>query len=383
MVDVSRWSRGAQAPRLRHQAIPHRTSRLFDTIGGINNKGLVVGDAYTLASWNNAPAPVGDGGVFFVATPAMASAGVPANNCNASSGGCQITPAARFSVAGAANLPGTVTEQLCTVNPDPRVNPVTHACSGQPLSLAQVCPGFPNVTVPGYLCGGAGPTDSGFVVALNNANGIDSLSNILVSGELFAQQVLGGPAGPPCPSTVAAWTPNPGSSVEGTIPEGPTLIDLTSGCGSSKIDSRGLSLFGVGLTLNTAALPGTTNADKLRTFAQQKYDNLFKTIAAGNMTLGERIRVDACVAVSDLFLATGKTACAARKIVECDAQVSANVSSFGSSPTNPNVYGDIRARLANLYLTIDSRILGKPPAASWPVPLSSAPPCSDDSGGKE
>ncbi len=182
---------------------------------------------------------------------------------------------------------------------------------------------------------------------------------------------------------MAAWTPNPNSSVEGSIPEGATLIDLTSGCGSSKIDSRGLSLFGAGLTLNTAALPGKTNADKMRTFAQQKYDNLFKTIAAGNMTLSERIRVGACVAVSDVFLATGKTACAARKIVECDAQVSANVGSFSSSPTNPNVYGDIRGRLANLYLTIDSRILGKPPAASWPVPLSSAPPCSDDAGGAD
>ena len=186
-----------------------------------------------------------------------------------------------------------------------------------------------------------------------------------MQSEAFANLAVGG-SPPACPQTVVGWAPRSASTVEGTVPEGNDMLELTGGCGSSKTGSRGLSIYGVGLTLNTDALPGATRQEKLRGFTAEKYANLYKSIAEGNMTRAERIKVNACVAISELLFATRNLCPAARVIVDCDAQVAHDVAQFSGSPSDPNVWGDIRGRLANLYLTINTRQLGNTPNTTWP-----------------
>jgi probable HAF family extracellular repeat protein len=339
----------------------------------INSLGSIAGTVFSPAQW----AGQAIGGRIFIAVPQSSSTPAPAATCAASSGGCDLSNGAipHAVIGGPSPLPGTVSESTCTVIPDPRIAQYG-SCTGHPLPVASVCPGFGTTVIPDTLCGGAGPANNGFMLVRTVAEGVDALSGILVDSEAFADTALGGTA-PACPQTVGAWAPRSDSAVEGTVPEGTNIVELTGGCGSSKGVSRGLSIYGVGLTLNTAALPGGSLPEKLRIFTAEKYANLYRTIAAGNVTLAERIRVNACVAISEGFFIFNKAACAARTIVQCDAQVGANVGDFGSSPSDPNVYGDIRGRLANLYLTINTRLLGNPPNTNWPVPLSSAPACRE------
>jgi hypothetical protein len=219
--------------------------------------------------------------------------------------------------------------------------------------------------IPDTMCGGAGPSGSAFELVDTVAEGVDALSGIYVESEAFANVALGGKP-PACPATVVGWAPRSASSVEGTVPEGNDMLELTSGCGSSKTGSRGLSIYAIGLTLNTDALPGGTQREKLKAFTGTKYANLYQSIAAGNMVGSERFRVNLCVAVSEVLFATDNLCPAAKAIVQCDAQVAKDVAQFSGSPTDPNVWGDIRGRLANLYLTINTRLLGNPPNTSWP-----------------
>lgn len=291
---------------------------------------------------------------------------VAAQSCSASEGGCNLSNGViPHSVQGGPSpLPGTVTESSCKVPQDPRV--VQYGtCTGHSLPVAQVCPGFGNTVIPDYLCGGAGPAGTGFDLVNTVAEGVDALSGIYVESEAFADVALGG-SPPACPQTVVGWAPRSASSVEGTVPEGNNMLELTSGCGSSKIGSRGLSLYAVGLTLNTDALPGVTQREKLKLFTAQKYQNLFASIAAGNMTRAARTKVNACVSVSELLFTLNNFCPAARALVACDAKVAADIADFSGSPTDPNVWGDIRGRLANLYLTINTRLEGNPPNTSWP-----------------
>jgi hypothetical protein len=327
---------------------------------GINNSDTITGD-YSDAAGNSH-------GVI-----AYASTTVPASSCLASEGGCDLSNGLiPHTIEGLSSLPGTVTENTCLVPQDPRIVQYG-SCTGHTLPVSQVCPGFGTTVIPDTLCGGAGPSKSGFVLVNTVAEGVDALSGILVDSEAVAAQLGGTP--PACPETVIAWGPRSASAVEGTVPEGTNIVELTGGCGSSRGVSRGLSIYGVGLTLNTAALPGRSLREKLKGFTQQKYENLFKTIADGNMTFRERIEVNACVAISEGLFTFDRAACAARTLVQCDAKVAANVGDFSGSPSDPNVYGDIRGRLANLYLTINTRILGNEANTTWPVQESQAPAC--------
>ena len=321
---------------------------------GINNSDTVVG-GYADAEGNS------HGFIAYAATTA------PAENCAASEGGCDLSNGViPHLVEGGPNpLPGTVTESLCKVPQDPRI--VQYGtCTGHTLPVAQVCPGFGNTVIPDFLCGGSGPSQSGFALADTVAEGVDALSGIYVESEASAELALGGTS-PACPQTVGGWAPRSASAVEGTVPEGNNMVEMTEGCGTSKIGSRGLSIYGIGLTLNTAALPGADLQEKLRLFTATKYKNLYQTVADGNMVLAERIQVNACVAVSEIEFAVNSLGCAARQLVRCNAQVAANVAQFSGSPTDPNVWGDIQGRLANLYLTINTRILGNPPNGTWPA----------------
>jgi hypothetical protein len=352
-LDYDPQTHYAQAPQLIDCSgqIPASANTLIAE--GINNSDTIAGD-YSDAAGNSH-------GVI-----AYASTTMPAQSCSASEGGCNLSNGVipHSVVGGPSTLPGTVSESTCKVPQDPRIVQFG-SCTGHSLPVSQVCPGFGNTVIPDYLCGGAGPTGTGFELADTVAEGVDALSGIYVESEAFANVALGGTP-PACPETVVGWAPRSASSVEGTVPEGNNMLELTSGCGSSKTGSRGLSIYAIGLTLNTAALPGRTQQEKLKLFAAAKYENLYRSIAAGNMEFAERIKVNACVAVSELLFATNNLCQAARAIVDCDAQVAANVGDFSGSPSDPNVWGDIRGRLGNLYLTINTRLAGNPPNTSWP-----------------
>lgn len=320
---------------------------------GINNSNTVTG-GYIDTQGNS------HGVIAYPSTTA------PAGTCSAGAGGCDLSHGViPHSVTGGPNpLPGTVTENSCKVLQDPRIVQFG-SCTGHSLPVAQVCPGFGNTVIPDTMCGGSGPSGSGFELINTQAEGVDGLSGIYVQSEAFANVALGG-SPPTCPQTVVGWAPRSASTVEGVVPEGNDMLELTSGCGSSKTGSRGLSIYGVGLTLNTAALPGATLQEKLRGFTAEKYVNLYKSIAEGNMTRAERLKVNACVAVSELLFATRNLCPAVRTIADCDALVARDVAQFSASPSDPNVWGDIRGRLANLYLTINTRELGNAPNTTWP-----------------
>jgi len=323
-------------------------------IQGINNADTLTG-AYT-----DPATGLGHGVIAYAATTA------PASTCSAGEGGCNLSNGAipHSVVGGPSSLPGTVTESTCAVAQDPRI--VQYGtCTGHALPVSQICPGFGNTVIPDTLCGGAGPSGSGFELVDTAAEGVDALSGIYVESEAFANVALGGTP-PACPATVVGWAPRSGSAVEGVVPEGNNMLELTNGCGSSKTGSRGLSIYGIGLTLNTAALPGNTLADKLRNMTAEKYTNLYESIAAGNMTRPERFKVNACVAVSEVLFALRSYCPAAKAIVACDAAVAKDVTQYSGSPSDPNVWGDIRGRLANLYLTINTRLAGNPANTAWP-----------------
>ena len=331
--------------------IPASAGQLY--IQGINNADTLTGTYYDAAGLEH-------GVIAYAATTA------PASTCSASEGGCNLSNGAipHTVSGGPSTLLGTVTESICQVAQDPRI--VQYGtCTGHPLPVAQICPGFGNTVIPDTLCGGAGPSGSGFELVDTTAEGVDALSGIYVQSEAFANVALGGtPAA--CPATVVGWAPRSNSAVEGVVPEGNNMLELTNACGSSKTGSRGLSIYGIGLTLNTAALPGNTLKEKLRGFTAQKYANLYSSIAEGNMTRPERLKVNACVAITEVLFAFGDYCPAARAIAACDAQVARDVTQYGGSPSDPNVWGDIRGRLANLYLTINTRLAGNPANTAWP-----------------
>ena len=139
------------------------------------------------------------------------------------------------------------------------------------------------------------------------------------------KDVLSG-ANPPCPKTVLGWAPTDG---EGTIVEGDTMLEITSSCGSSKGLTRGLSLWGIGLVLNEAALPGKNLADARIKFAATKYDTLSSTIALASIQPTFR---SSLVGVprppAGRSSIARNTPNAAAQLVTCDALVAANESAF-------------------------------------------------------
>jgi hypothetical protein len=130
--------------------------------------------------------------------------------------------------------------------------------------------------------------------------------------------------------------------------------------------SRGLSLWGIGLVLNEAALPGKNTTDVRVKFAASKYDALNSTIVLANIQPAFSSTLAACIDTSRTYFDKKKYANAAAQLVTCDALVAGNESAFSASANNPNPSGEIRGRFANLYLAISSRILGNAPLGAWP-----------------
>ena len=288
-------------------------------------------------------------------------AATPASDCLQSAGCDILGDVLKHKVNGVATLSGFVIEDVCAVPVDPRITQYG-TCTGHSLPVAQVCAGYGTTVIPDYLCGNSGASGSGFALVKSVTNTLNGIKGTLIENEAFAETVLPG-ANPPCPQTVLGWAPSEG---EGTIVEGNAMLELTAACGSSRGSSQGLSIWGIGLGLNEAALPGKNATDRRVKFAASKYDALSSTINLASITPAFRSSLVACITTSRTDFDRKKYAPAAAQLVVCDSLVAANEANFSASSSNPNPSGGIRGRLGNLYLTINTRILGNAPGAHWP-----------------
>jgi len=321
-------------------------------------------------------------------------------------------------------LQGNIVEDVCVVPADPRQPPPPHSpaglCGDARLEVNQVCPGFNNtgssLFIPGYLCGGSGSGTGFALVKTLTTHAQDPISHTsewngtYVANSSDSTQLLPGPE-PTCGAggTLAfAWAP---LANEGTIVEGPYMVDLISGCGTGHSGTGVSSLWAIGLALDTTAaelqlnLPQAPYNVPLWNFAQTKYTNLQQTVNtfASNNNILPPISTDlvnpnypatsavpGCVDASLSAFVTGTTdedptadfQNAADLLTNadtldstnttCDSIVTNNLASFqeSSSPLVLNPSGQIRSRLANLYFTINSEILGNPASADWPPKVS-------------
>ena len=365
--------------------------------------------------------------------------------------GCNLTGLLTHNVTGVPTLNGNIVENVCTVSADPRVQfisgvwscsvpytpPANFTCpagTSPPgcLPVNALCPGFDDtgkMAIPDSICGKSGASGAGF-----------SLVRTLVTPGQFAggyvqnAAVLADGTNPACGPGAGAdgaflWAP---LLVEGMVQETPNMVEIASGCGSIHGGTAGLSIWGVGLSINEAATELTAGGlpRPLENFAQSKYANLTNTINSLTQTNPAHPQwsdtvpnIDAGVSLTlwggnvppanngafgcidqswqDFFNATHNdpdgmpqwradlqnaanllTNADAAGGTTCDGIVvnaqATNPSAFiqtpnATYPNGPNELnpsGQLRSRLANLYYTINTRVLGNAASATWPLPVS-------------
>lgn len=297
---------------------------------------------------------------------------VAAASACASSGGCNPTGGLASTIAagpagvGPQGVHGNIIQQSCIVT-DTRLQS-DGSCPGS-LNIAQLCPGFPANVIPSKMCGASGPNKNQFAIIQSIANGVDDVPGILVQSEENPGGLIAGTPDQPCTSAqVVGWSPRLGSA-EGVIPEGAEVLDMTTFCDKDGSSTRGNSVWVVGGQLSPVV---SANTRTLIGFTNDKLANLGKTVAGANIARPVQDLLGLCLVTSAVLVNTGHYSCAARNVWLCDQVVAASAKSFGSSPDNPNPFGDVRGRLGNIFFTINSRILKNPPNTSWP--LSSPPP---------
>jgi len=345
------------------------------------------------------PAPYCSSGAYQYGTVQTSGSGTAAGCtapaiCNITGGEAQTitgTPAA-IAALKALGSAGTITENVCIVDVDPRAicppgipgNPYYNSTT-LPVTDVAVCPntqfspGFGSTVIPDYICGAYGPggagTGTGFAVIQGIANGVNSIPGLLQLNEANPDAFFGfTPTSSECSSTgipldgiIAGWAPWSLSPVEGTIPEGNRMIELTDGCGTQKQTTSGLSLMLVGGALNLAnatqelgkSAPHNSPAVNLVGFAEFKYANLFAEVVEDPIDLANKIRLLEIITQSALFLAGGPAdyGCVENTLFEADRYVLNNASHFHGVPArDPNSYGRTRARLLNLFFTVFTRI---------------------------
>jgi hypothetical protein len=310
------------------------------------------------------------------------------------------------------SLTGNVLEDVCVVAVDPRlVQPGSNCTTALPV--ATVCAGFSSTTViPASLCGSSGPSGKGFalVKTLTQAYanpGAYPFNGTLIFNDSNLHRIQPSPTdplcNPPAPGTpplgTLAWAPLGG---EGIVVEGNDLLDVTSGCDGSTSKSYGMSLFGVGLSVNTAAVTGG-----LVGFTSSKYVSVLATIqnetgasaltapspptvtAPGNFTYQLR----QCISTSQAAFAKAATYYdgAALQVLAADQRIAAVATlapPFSAVANYPNPSGALRSRLQNIYYTINTRLKGnqassEPPPSPLPPPpptLSGAPALTSKAG---
>jgi hypothetical protein len=310
-----------------------------------------------------------------VTTFAAAAASTCTSGCDISGG---VIP--HDLVTNGTQPSGNVIEGTCVIAKDPRVT--GGVCDGTTLKVAALCAGFGNEVIPGHLCGGSGASGSGFALVRSIANGVDHIAGLLNYSTGDPDQILpalSGQMNPQCPSVVVGWVPrsdaNPseGSIVEVDPATGLLqMIDLTGFCDAGGGVMRGASIYSVGLVVNLNGLAGG-----LTGFAQSKYDNLFKTVDTANIAPASKTALEASLGQIDSYLAQGDYGCAAVAAVASDALAASDpTANYPGNSANPNPWGEIRGRLANLYYTLNTRILGLTANVAWPLASSdSRPPC--------
>jgi hypothetical protein len=336
------------------------------------------------------------------------TAAVTAQSC-ASAAGCDISNGVdphQITGVGAPQVSGNVTEQTCVVASDPRYD-VNGNCANVELdaSAPSVCgPNFA-VGIPASMCGGSGLSKTGFALIRTVANGVDNLPGVplLVKTQEGVDNILPPPTGsmnPSCktfspqsfsPFSTIAWAPRTDAiPTEGTIveakgdPLGLTpLVDMIGACDSSNGFSRGMSYYGVGLIYNANALGG---AGGLTNFVLQKYTNLFNTVDAANISTtitspavtSTKGALETALGQVNTYLQQQDFACAANEVVTTNALVANDpnpaVNYPGDAVNNANPWGEVQGRLANLYVWLNTLILGNPTNAEWPLALPDAPP---------
>jgi plastocyanin len=293
-------------------------------------------------------------------------------------------------VTAGQSVSGNVIEGTCVVLKDPRVtvDPVHgNSCDGTTLNVATLCPGFGNEIIPGSMCGASGFSTAGFALVRTVASGVDNVPGIFVLSQQDANKIL--PPTPPatnpsCTATVLGWAPRSDAvPSEGGIVEVDAatglfdLIDITGLCDGSGGGSRGLSVYGVGFAINSSAFGGDFHA-----YTLTKYNNLFTTVDTANITQPTKASLESALGQVNTYLTQSPPdyACAAYEVVKIDTSPLVGLDptpalDYPGSAPNPNPWGEVRGRLANLYYTINTRILNNPPNITWPITLAEAPPC--------
>jgi hypothetical protein len=338
-----------------------------------------------------------------------------------------------FSPPPGVNFTGTITEQDCIVDPDPRVTigeESAWSCSGADLMIGSgtaYCPSFPASIIPGSVCGHSGPDVRGFAVIEGTALGVDPVdNNTFFQTALNIDTVLPGPGNLECNTfgttgliPLTAWgTRSDLTTVEGSMVEDSPafgtlfpdlggapgyLADLTSTCDLSTSGGHGISMFAFGLALSN------NTPSYVYSLQFEKYSALQSTVEAAAITPTVQTTLEAGNTTAESYIsaaeggvnATANLDCALAQIYATDlflretlaAGPTAFSSNLVSSPpgggdTDPA--GDIDSRLANWYLTINTEILlnapPPPPALTgyplpFPVPASSVPPACYTIGG--
>jgi len=296
------------------------------------------------------------------------------------------------------SLFGNVLEDICVVPVDPRlVQPGSRCTTSLPVST--VCGSFGSTAIiPATFCGASGPTGKGFALVKTLTQAYAPPHTFPFNGAVVANDsnladvLPPAPTNPDCnpsgpgitPLGTLAWAPLQG---EGVVAEGNNLVDITGGCDGSAGHSYGLSLFAVGLALNTDDLTG---------YAASKYTSLLTTIQAesspaegalpapvppsttppdGNFTY----QLQQCISTSQAAFAAGNLfyGGAANEALAADQQVAAVAglsAPFTPVSDYPNPSGALRSRLQNIYYTINTRISGNQSAAAPPSPPPPPPP---------
>lgn len=359
-----------------------------------------------------------DGALTGLAAQATGTTGTGTGTGSGCISGCNITGGANQTITGTTaainavnaltGTAATITEVVCKVAKDPR-----KICGGtittdpnynaKELPVKSVCPdavynpSFGNSKIPDYICGNYADTlgygfGTGFELILGRAEGIDAIPGLFIKNDVNPQFFFNSPS-PACPQSatppaagrapmgkvfvpdVFAWGTWSGSTVEGLLPEGNNLIDLGWGCGGGTGHSSGNSLMMLGgrldLTNATKELGPNPTVNSFLKFATYKYANLGVEVLAGNISTPQKARLAQLIAKSAVFLASGGATnqdCAANKLWSADRYVTDKASNFFGTPgIDPNPYGRIRSRLANLFYVVFSEIEGQPPPVTWPA----------------
>jgi hypothetical protein len=115
------------------------------------------------------------------------------------------------------------------------------------------------------------------------------------------------------------------------------------------------------LNPTSSALAGTTTAKKLFSFSQTKYVNLQATVQAAQIQAAVKSSISTCLVESREYFDAFKYSKALNKLAYCNQLVrnawTQNPGNFVPTAANPNPYGDIVTRIANLDYTIRYRQL--------------------------